>query len=74
MANARKKRERKFPQAEFEIPIADALAALLRTRDIEAGATWFFQVEGDVLKITRVSSAEEVPVVEDAAAPAGKPA
>lgn len=74
MANARKKRERRFPQAEFEIPIADALSALLRNADIEAGATWFFQVEGDVLKITRVSAAEEVPVAEGAGAGAGKPA
>lgn len=46
MAMARKTKQRKFPQAEFEIPIADAVGLLLRPRDIEPGDTFQFQVNG----------------------------
>jgi hypothetical protein len=62
MAMARKTRDRKFPQAEFEIPIADAVGLLLRARDVAVGDIWHFQVDGDVLKITRSRAPTEEPV------------
>jgi hypothetical protein len=54
MASAQKKRQRKFPQADFEIPLATAVNQLLRQQDVEPGDTFHFQVNGDVLVITRI--------------------
>lgn len=68
MANARKTRDRKFPQTDFEIPLADAVAALIRANQIAAGDRWLFQVDGDVLRITRIRAAEELPVDDTAQA------
>ncbi len=59
MANAQKKRQRKFPQAEFEIPLATAVAQLMRAQDVEPGDSWHFHVNGDVLVITRSRAAIE---------------
>jgi hypothetical protein len=61
MASAQKKRQRKFPQADFEMPVAAAVNQLLRQQDIEPGDIWHFQVNGDVLVITRIrATIEEV--------------
>jgi hypothetical protein len=59
MASAQKKRQRKFPQADFEIPLATAVNQLLRQQDVEPGDTFQFQVNGDVLIITRIRAAIE---------------
>lgn len=59
MASAQKKRQRRFPQAEFEMPLATAVNQLLRAQDIEPGDTWHFQVNGDTLVITRIRAAIE---------------
>jgi hypothetical protein len=62
MAMARKIKQQKFPQAAFEISIADAVAQLLRPRDVTPGDTFHFQTNGDVLIITRIGTTiEEVP-------------
>jgi hypothetical protein len=68
LANAKKKRDRLFPQTDFELSLADAVAALIRPNQIEPGDRWHFQVEGDVLKITRIRQAQELPVDDDATA------
>lgn len=62
---ARKTRDRKFPQADFEISIADAVGLLLRARDVAPDDQWVFQVDGEVLRITRVRAAEDVPEEPD---------
>lgn len=62
MATARKTKDRKFPQAQFEIPLAEAVALLIRPNQIDAGDEWSFHVSGDVLQITRIRAAEELPV------------
>jgi len=59
MAMAQKKRQRQFPQADFEMPVATAVAQLLRQQDIAPGDTWHFQVNGDVLVITRIRATIE---------------
>jgi hypothetical protein len=59
MASAQKKRQRTFPQAEFEIPLATAVNQLMKPGDIAPGDTWHFQVNGDVLVITRIRAATE---------------
>jgi hypothetical protein len=59
MAMAQKKRQRKFPQADFEISIATAVSQLLRPQDIDPGDTFQFQVQGDVLIITRIRATIE---------------
>lgn len=59
MAMARKTRDRKFPQADFEMALADAVGLLLRARDIAAGDQWHFQVDGETLRITRTRIAIE---------------
>lgn len=62
MAMARKIKQQKFPQAAFEIPVADAVGLLLRSRDVAPGDTFHFHVNGDQLIITRISATiEEVP-------------
>jgi hypothetical protein len=62
MANARKVRDRRMPQTDFEMPLAEAVGLLMRTRDIEPGDTWLFQVDGDTLRIFRSRVPEEIPV------------
>lgn len=64
MANAKKKRDRKFPQTEFEMTVAEAVGQLLKPSDVEATDQWHFQVDGEVLTITRIRAAEELPVNE----------
>lgn len=61
MAKANKVRDRKFPQADFEMPLADALDQLLNANQVQPGDRWSFFVDGDVLRITRVRAAEDVP-------------
>ena len=58
---AQKKKDRKFPQAEFEIPLTDALDALLDNNDVEEDDAWHFQVNGDVLVITRIRAPIDEP-------------
>jgi hypothetical protein len=62
MAQARKTRERKFPQAEFEVVLADAVAVLLPVDQVEPNDQWHFHVDGVTLKITRIRAPEETPV------------
>ena len=66
MATARKKRDRKFPQAEFEILLTDAVALLIRANQIAAGDRWQFRtedrIEGETLVITRTRAVEELPI------------
>lgn len=62
MANAKKKRDRKFPQTEFEISITDAVSQLLRPRDVLPTDKWSFFVDGETLKITRIRAVEEIPL------------
>ncbi len=69
MANAQKVRDRKFPQPDFELPVAEAVAALLAARHIEPGDQWHFHVQGDTLVITRSRAAEVVPVDGPGASP-----
>lgn len=56
---ATKRRERKFPQAEFDMPLSDAVASLLDPQDVAPGDAWHFHVDGDVLRITRTRAPEE---------------
>lgn len=65
MANAKKKRDRKYPQTEFEISITDAVTQLLRARDVLPTDKWSFFVDGEVLRITRIRDAEEIPLEPD---------
>lgn len=58
---AQKKRDRKFPQAEFDIPLADAIDALIPADEIETGDQWHFHVEGSTLLITRIRAPEDTP-------------
>lgn len=62
MAQARKTRDRKFPQTDFEIPLADAVSALIPANQIDPDDKWGFHVSGDVLQITRIRATEELPV------------
>lgn len=62
MATARKTKDRKFPQAQFEIPLADAVSLLINQNQIQPGDVWSFHVSGDVLQITRTRATEELPV------------
>lgn len=62
MAQARKVRDSRFPRAVFEVPIADAVAALIRANQIEPGDEWAFHVSGDVLQITRTRPPIEDPI------------
>jgi hypothetical protein len=65
MANAKKKRDRKFPQTEFEIDMPDAVAALMHPQDVEPADQWHFHADGEVLRITRIRATEELPVDPD---------
>jgi hypothetical protein len=49
-----KKRQVSFPQAVFEITLADAIADLILPPEVEPTDTWHFQVRDDVLEITRI--------------------
>lgn len=53
MANAKRRRNQRTDDDEFNIALSDALAQLLPARHITAGATWFFTVDGDQLIIHR---------------------
>jgi hypothetical protein len=53
MANARRRRRQDQADDDFDIELPVALAQLLPTRHITAGASWYFQVQGDRLVITR---------------------
>lgn len=53
MANAKRQRNQRTDDDRFNMLLSDALAQLLPARHITAGATWFFNVEGDQLIITR---------------------
>ena len=55
---AAKTKDRKFPQAEFEIALEDALDALLDNNDVAPGDEWHFHVDGNVLRITRTRAPE----------------
>lgn len=64
MASARKVRGQKFPQDQFDIDLAEALDKLLRTADFATVLptdSWYFQVVGDKLLITRTRTPEDVP-------------
>lgn len=58
---ATKRRDRRFPQADFELALTDALAALLDQSEITPGAQWHFQVSGETLTITRIGAPEDTP-------------
>lgn len=53
MANAKRRRNQRTDDDEFNMPLADALAQLLPARHITPGARWYFAVNGDELLITR---------------------
>lgn len=53
MANAKRRRNQRTDDDEFNIALADALGQLLPARHITPGATWFFATEGDQLIIHR---------------------
>jgi hypothetical protein len=59
VATARKVRQRKFPQADFEIALPAALALLLDPQDVAPGDLWAFSVDGSTLRIARLRPAEE---------------
>jgi hypothetical protein len=62
MANAKKKRQRDFPQADFEIEISVAVGQLMHPSEVEPGDQWSFQADGDTLRITRMRTPVEHPV------------
>lgn len=49
-----KKRQISFPQAVFEIALADAVSDLILPPDREPTDQWHFFVRDDVLEITRI--------------------
>lgn len=53
MANARRLRNQRTDDDDFNMLLTDALAQLLPARHITAGARWYFSVNGDQLIITR---------------------
>ena len=53
MANAKRRRNQRTDDDEFNIALSDALAQLLPARHITPGATWFFTTDGDQLIIHR---------------------
>lgn len=61
MANAKRKRNQRTDDDEFNMPLADALAQLLPTRHITEGARWYFSVNGDELLITRSVPTVSIP-------------
>jgi hypothetical protein len=56
-----RRRNRSFPQAEFEIPLADAVVALVAPDEVETGDSWHFQVSGESLLITRTRAPVDIP-------------
>lgn len=50
---AAKIRDRSIPIAEFEMPLADALALLLPPGQVQQGDDWSISVAGDTLRLTR---------------------
>lgn len=68
---ATKIKAHRLPRAEFEIPLADALALLLRTQDVAPGDGWDFRIYLDTLRITRNRAPIEDPV-EPSASVAGE--
>jgi hypothetical protein len=58
MANAKKVRDVKFPQTDFEIPVTDAVGQLINANQVLATDSWRFQVSGDTLIITRIRATE----------------
>lgn len=61
MANAKRRRRQDQADDDFVLPLVDALPQLLPTRHITAGATWYFQVQGDQLVITRTVAVVSTP-------------
>ncbi len=61
MANAKRKRNQRTDDDEFNMPLADALAQLLPARHIAPGDAWYFRVEGAELIITRSRAAVTIP-------------
>ncbi len=53
MANAKRRRNQRTDDDEFNISLSDALAQLLPARHITEGARWFFHIDGTELIITR---------------------
>lgn len=53
MANAKRRRNQRTDDDEFDMPLADALALLLKPQHITAGASWYFRIESEQLIITR---------------------
>lgn len=53
MANAKRRRNQRTDDDDFNIALSDALGQLLPARHITPGATWYFRVEGEQLIITR---------------------
>jgi hypothetical protein len=69
MATARKTKDRKFPQTEFEMPLAEAVALLIAANQIEPDDRWSFHVSGGVLQITRIRATEQIPIDPEQASP-----
>jgi hypothetical protein len=64
---AAKIRDRSIPIAEFEMPLADALALLLPPGQVQPGDTWTIHTTGPVVTLTR----ERAAVPNQGAAPQG---
>lgn len=47
MANAKRRRNQRTDDDDFDILLTDALPQLLPNRHILAGASWYFRVEGN---------------------------
>ncbi len=56
----------------FEVPVADAVALLIRANQIEPGDEWAFHVSGDQLQITRTRAPIEDPVDPASVTPGGR--
>lgn len=53
MANAKRRRNQRTDDDEFNISLDTALSQLLPNRHIIPGARWFFHIDGEQLIITR---------------------
>ena len=51
---AAKVRDRSIPIAEFEMPLADALALLLPPGQVQQGDVWIVTSAGDTLELQRI--------------------
>lgn len=47
MANAKRRRNQRTDDDDFDMLLSDALPQILPARHILAGASWFFRVEGN---------------------------